>query len=304
MAITSADRATLSAQLGELSEEELQALLSSYHQAITIVSTPPDTTHTSASAHAHAHHQPLPNLHAGSSLLTMTSSRCRQSSIHEHFRRGAHHLISTTPWATSRRAATTPGIFPVVRSQSPPPATMHTSHHGGGNVEGSHRVDQSYHDGLRADRSPHGGFHSSHVGVHTPTASIPFDRHHHGSTAYHGGPMATSISFDQFPHGRLHHGHQHHGGPSSAHSEVDHHGGFGLPGRSVGHHHGGATSYHIEVDHHGGFGLPDSSPNGGPQVSPGSQSLGRHHPSGTSHSTPVMKNSRYQSPPPVNSGIA
>jgi hypothetical protein len=118
MTITSSDQATLSAQLSQLSEEELRALLSNRASASAIASTP--VVISSTSVHARASQRPLPNSSAGGSLLAMASSR-RQSAITKHLCRDVHAHRATPRGVPSRRATITPGHSTVFRSHPPNP---------------------------------------------------------------------------------------------------------------------------------------------------------------------------------------
>jgi hypothetical protein len=146
LTITSANLTTLSAQLGQLSKEELHTLLSTQPSATTIASTHMDTTPT-PSIRVHATHRPLLNIPVGSSLPTMASSRRRPSTITNHFSHGAYRSSNTTPGVTSRSATITPDTFTGFRTSSPlhTPMTIH-SHHGG--------LNRSHYDGVGLDHSP------------------------------------------------------------------------------------------------------------------------------------------------------
>jgi hypothetical protein len=117
MMIVSVDLATLSAQLGQLSEEELHALLSNHSSETTIASTPADTVPRPTSVRAHATHMPLPNISVGGSLLAMASSHCRQSAI-----------PTISPAVPTIRAATHPVAHPNV----PPSIISLETHHQNG----------------------------------------------------------------------------------------------------------------------------------------------------------------------------
>jgi hypothetical protein len=126
MTLASSDRATLSAQLSQLSEEQLRALLSTRPSASAIASTPVAVL-SSTSVHAHASYRPLPNSSAGGPLSAMASLRC-QSAITDHFRCNVQSHRST-PRGPSHWATITPGQFTVFRSQYPSPTPMTISSH-------------------------------------------------------------------------------------------------------------------------------------------------------------------------------
>jgi hypothetical protein len=103
-------------------------------------STPAYTTHISVSTNAQ--HMHLPNTRAGISLPPMASSRRRQSSLHEHFRRGALYktifdVVILTSVATHRgpRHDGLPSSRYPSQDSDHQPAMMRISRHGGEDPE-------------------------------------------------------------------------------------------------------------------------------------------------------------------------